>query len=159
MQYIELTQGKQAVVDDEDYEWLSKYTWCVSNHNGTDYAVNSRLEYMHRLILDPSPGMFCDHINHDGLDNRRENVRICTRTENQQNRRPQSGFVSKFKGVYRHSVHKRWVAQIKIASKAYYCGLYKNEEDAALVYNIYAVTLFGKFAVLNEINCFKGRGV
>lgn len=158
MKYIELTQGKHTMVDDEDYEWLSCYKWCTSNHSGTDYVINSKLEYMHRLILCPPYGMVCDHINHDGLDNQKENIRVCTSSENQINKKPQLGFTSKYKGVYWH-IRNKWASLIKINQRGYHCGLYINEEDAALVYNLYAITIFGKYAYLNEVNCFKGKGV
>lgn len=95
MKLIPLTQGKFAKVDDLDYEWLSKHKWYAQRNasDGLFYAargkrVNGRVIkiYMHRQITDCPPGKEVDHGNRDSLDNRRENIKVCTRKENLQNR-------------------------------------------------------------------------
>ncbi|MMZ67947.1 hypothetical protein D1872_305870 [compost metagenome] len=90
MREIPLTQGKVAIIDDEDFEKVSAYKWCYSSTIG--YAVSRKVVngkrqpvLMHRLILDAPPGLVTDHINHDKLDNRKANLRLCTRHENNRN--------------------------------------------------------------------------
>jgi hypothetical protein len=145
---IPLTQGKFTLVDNADYEWLNKHKWYV-NHG---YAVSGfpvRLR-MHRLILglDKTDSRECDHINGNKLDNRRFNLRICNKSQNQQNRISRTGS-SKYKGVTRHKKTGRWQAQIRHQGKRYYLGLYINEVEAAQAYNERAKKLFGEFARLN----------
>lgn len=87
---IQLTQGKVTLVDDEDYEWLSQWKWCAKDgRNGNFYAFRAsknKSTYMHRLILDTPKGKVTDHINGNGLDNRRINLRICSYRENSHNK-------------------------------------------------------------------------
>ena len=86
MKEIPLTRGKFALVDDEDYEWLSQWKWYCST---TGYAVRgckNRILYMHREIAKTKPGMLTDHINRNKLDNRKENLRFCSHRENMKNR-------------------------------------------------------------------------
>ncbi len=94
MKEIELTRGKVTLVDDYDYPFLMQVKWYALPRHGHWYAathnpgVGPRTIYMHRIIMDPSSDMVIDHINHNGLDNQRHNLRICTHTENLRNRRP-----------------------------------------------------------------------
>ena len=103
MRVIALTQGKVALVDDEDYECLMAMgSWCaVIRSSGwrAQTQHNGKLQYMHRIILDAPSNLEVDHINHDTLDNRRCNIRLCTRSQNMQNQRKSSGKSSKYKGV------------------------------------------------------------
>lgn len=153
MKYIELTQGKRAIVDDADCDMLMQHKWYAVNNNNHWYA-STRLRNrggiipMHRLLLDIPQGIECDHINHDGLDNRRSNIRPCTTSQNQQNRLLIFGS-SKYKGVS----WKRgaWEAGIRKDGKWSYLGRYETEDDAALAYNLYAMTLFKEYACLNEV--------
>jgi len=159
MKNIQLTQGKFAIVDDADYEWLSKFKWCAVKDRYTFYAVRSiRLPNgkqqkirMHREIL----GLKCgdkrqgDHRNHNGLHNWRDNLRICTNTENQYNQRPQKDRSSQFKGVSWHKSHLKWEANIMINGKNLYLGNYVSEIEAAHVYDAAAIKYYGEFANLN----------
>lgn len=81
MKYIELTKQEKALVDDEDYNWLSYFKWHYANGYAQSNLLKNRLS-MHSLIMNTPKGMDTDHINHNTLDNRRENLRICTRSEN-----------------------------------------------------------------------------
>ena len=97
MKKIPLTQGKFALIDDKDFELVSKYKWCACKIYNTFYAVTSVSKpdnriakiYMHRLILNPPAGFGVDHRDINGLNNRRYNLRPCNRTQNAQNQRPQ----------------------------------------------------------------------
>ena len=150
-----ITQGYEAIVDDEDHKNLSQHKWYRIKGG---YAI-SRIEingeekfiYMHREIMKPSDGMEVDHINGKKLDNRRCNLRICERWQNNGNQKKRKGGSSKFKGVYRHTQTGKWCAYIHKKDKAYYLGCFVNEYEAASAYNEEAKKYFGEYAWLNEI--------
>jgi hypothetical protein len=131
MKEIQLTQGKVAIVDDDDFEWLARQKW----HYAHGYAANSKFEYMHRIIL-PCPGdMQVDHKNHDGLDNRRCNIRICTASQNiANNRKPTHGITSIYKGVHFEKFTKKWRAQIMHSGKSISLGRFETQDDAHNAY-------------------------
>lgn len=151
---ISLTQGKFALVDAADFDWLNKYPWHAKRYDRLWYAVNSyeingrrTTRRMHRMILNVPKGKQTDHRNLNGLDNRRTNLRICTHGQNNQNRRVCRNSASQYKGVFRSG--KKWSAAIKINYKKYHLGTFANEIDAAKVYDTAALELFGEFALLN----------
>jgi len=94
--------------------------------------------------------MIVDHINGNGLDNRRSNIRLSTYSHNSANMKKYEG-TSKYKGVSWMKNKKSWLAQINSKGKHWYLGRFKNEEDAAIVYNVAAQLVFGKFARLNNV--------
>lgn len=160
---IPLTQGYYAIVDKDDYEMLSKFKWRVKpSKSGVVYAF--RRQYinggkgkttpirMHRFIMNADDGQMVDHINGNGLDNRKSNLRFCCNQENAANRKKAHG-TSKYKGVNWHKAAKSWVAQATLNDKKIHLGYYKTEEEAALAYNKGAVIVFGEFARLNVIPC------
>jgi hypothetical protein len=158
MRYIELTQGQRAKVDDADYEELSKYEWCAcwDKHTRSYYAKRgtwdgSRMHTiaMSRQIMGAAPGEKVDHWNHDTLDNQRENLRKCTNSQNQQNRKSYDGKTSMFKGVDWHKSTSKWHAQIALAGKKMHIGYFTNERSAAMAYDARARELFGEFALTN----------
>jgi hypothetical protein len=104
---------------------------------------------MHRQITSAPPGLVVDHINHNGLDNRKDNLRLCTRAQNALNQRPRKGTSSRYKGVYWHERDKRFYAQISHKGRRYHLGSYKSEIQAAKAYDKKAKELFGEFAHLN----------
>jgi len=113
---IPLTQGKFAIVDAEDYEWLNQYKWHTDKAQNTYYAVsqkNRKTIKMHRLITGAPKGLFVDHRDHNGFNNRRDNLRLCTNQENQQNKQPMCGKTSKYKGVHRCKTRKIFRAKIR----------------------------------------------
>jgi len=151
MREIELTQGIIALVDDEDFEELRRHKWHAIKKGKFWYAVRNvgrKRIFMHREILDAQPGQFCDHINHDGLDNRRVNLRLCTRAENQWNSRSRPG-TSHYKGVSFYRKTDKWRAQVMMAGETYHLGLFEKEEDAACSYDAAAREIFGQFACVN----------
>ena len=154
---IELTQGKVALVDDADGVELQKHKWCAMHVYNCWYAVrrpthNGPLELMHRTILDPPSGLEVDHINLDGLDNRRENLRVASRQQNSRNTRPRTNAVSRFKGVSRNLRGGRpWRGRIVVDRREIGLGYFTTEAEAALAYNEAATRLFGEYALLNEV--------
>ena len=151
---IPLTQDKYAIVDEEDYEWLCKCKWYAQRVGKDYYARNRRKEglvSMHRVILNAPKGLVVDHINHNTLDNRRKNLRLCTWAQNNQNRRPskRKNKLSKYKGVSFYKKSKLYRALIWCNKKQYFLGYFKDETDAAKAYDKKARELFGEFAYLN----------
>ena len=152
MKTIPLTQGMVAIVDDEDFEYLSKFKWHLkrsSKKARVVYAVahepnttrNSTKLRMHRLIL---PGVKeVDHINGDGLDNRRQNLRAATKSQNMMNMKKHRDNVAGYKGVSRNGI--RWVARIGFER----IGAFRSPIEAARAYDAAASFLFGEFARLN----------
>jgi hypothetical protein len=124
-------KGLYAIVDDFDYEMLSKHSWCLDVGGG--YAM-SRVNYktmrMHRMILNPPNGLVVDHINRNKLDNRRSNLRIATTSQNMLNANRRSNNKSGFNGVTYSTRDKRWVAQVKLNYKNILLGYFKDKEDA-----------------------------
>lgn len=157
MKRLELTRGFTALVDDEDYASLSRYSWYTVNGRGCFYAgrlEGGRLLLMHRVILDAPADRQVDHVHrHDLLkiiDNRRENLRLATPSQNQMNRRkPRGEYSSRFKGVYWERDRRRYRAAIRLNGKSLRLGRYRHEEDAAKAYDVKAVELFGEFAATN----------
>ena len=157
MKHIELTQGKIAIVDDEDYEWLSKYKWCARREDGDHwYAIRKSAGKhlrMHREILKCPETLHVDHKNGDGLDNRRSNLRTCSNKQNGANRKKNRGqSSSKFKGVHRKRNKNGWYAQIFVDGKQKSLGVFETERDAALAYNEAAIFSYGEFARVNVIS-------
>lgn len=153
MKQIPLSNGKYALVDDEDYPALSQYKWYF-HHEG--YAVRSfrkgtRIKQisMHRFLTNPPKGRQVDHINGNRLDNRRTNLRICTSKENGRNRTKRLGSSSSYKGVYRHRRWDRWDVAVGSGKTRIWLGGFNNEHHAALVYDLWAVDLYGEFAKTN----------
>jgi hypothetical protein len=147
---IALTRGLVTLVDDEDFEWLSTMKWHAATHGSRGQwsaGAGHRTIRMHRLIMSAPVGMQVDHINGDPLDNRRCNLRLCTRRQNQGNRRSVSNCLG-VKGVT--LLRGAFVAAIRVHGKLKYLGAYKTKEDAARAYDRAAVQEFGTFAATNQ---------
>ena len=149
---IPLTRRKFAVVDLQDYYRLSKYRWYATVSRNTFYAARKRRGkriFMHREIMRPGEDMVVDHVDRDGLNNRRSNLRLCTVGENCCNAVGNAGAMSKYKGVGWHKRIKKWTATIQAEKQSYHIGYFKNEIDAARAYDRRARKLHRQFAYLN----------
>ncbi len=151
----ELIIKDRIVLYDADNEPLiSPFKWGIRlGWGNTPYVIariNGKNIPMHRHIMKPEKGFLVDHKNHNTLDNRKENLRICTRQQNMWNRKRTCG-TSKFKGVYWCNTNNKWISEVTLNSKKIYLGRYKTETEAAKAYNAKAKELFGEFACLNHI--------
>jgi hypothetical protein len=158
MKTIPVGHGQSAIVDDEDYDKLSKYKWYAHRRNSNTSYYASRVEYsngrytniiMHRVITNAKSNMVVDHINGNGLDNRHENLRVCTRSENSRNCKKHCDNKSGYKGVHLRKDTKKWSAQIKIDSKVINLGKFDDAISAAKAYDEAAKKYHGNFASLN----------
>lgn len=151
---LTLLRGEITLIDDSDAEWASKYQWRLS-HQG--YAVRSeqtkagyREVSIARELLNAPSGFEVDHINRDRLDNRRCNLRLVTKQQNQMNRSKLSGTTSRFIGVYIHRGRKKmWDSRITIGGRIIWLGSYYDETEAALAYDNMAKKMKGEYANLN----------
>ncbi len=156
MREIVMYGGVKTQVDDEDYEAASQITWHAERKGHLSYAGIRmyfrdeklyRKVYLHRWLLKPPRGMVVDHIDGDGLNNQRSNLRICTQAENARNMRKHGDGKYRFKGV--HSYGKLYEAYITYNRNRYYLGAYATEEEAGAAYNAAALEFFGEYANLN----------
>lgn len=162
MKEIKLTQGKVAMVDDEDYDFLMQWKWFARKKINTYYTTryNGRLNgkqkpniQMHRVILNAPKGVDVDHKDHNGLNNQKNNIRLCTNTQNQQNKIGWGKSI--FKGVcvsFVRGKYKSIIAYIDINKNHKYLGSFATEELAAIAYNEAAKKYYGEFANLNIIS-------
>lgn len=143
-------RGGFALVDDEDFEKLNKWKWHKNIRGYVVGYVNRKKIFLHRFIVEVPKGLFIDHINHDPLDNRKENLRICTGRQNSYNQKPiRKNNKSGFKGVFWKENHKKWYAVIGIDNTKKYLGFFDDKVKAAKAYDNAAKKLHGKFASLN----------
>lgn len=152
MRFIELTQNKQAVVDDEDYEYLNQWKW----HYSHGYAVRAEIVnnkqikiYLHRFILGNPVKSEVDHINNNKLDDRKSNLRKASRTQNTTNKTLQSNNTSGYKGVSFDKHSNKWHSYIRTDGYRINLGRFENIKDAAIEYDKKAKELFGEYAKLN----------
>ena len=159
MKEIELTQGFKALVDDCDYDLVSQYEWHADMKSGYPYAMTNiylpngkrtRIS-MHRLIMGCSygDGKIVDHKNRDTTNNTRENLRICTHSQNCTNAIGK-GSSCGYKGVCYLPKRNQYYVDINNKGKRKYIGIYSNAEDAAYAYNEAAKKYYGEFAWLNN---------
>ena len=165
MREIPLTKGYTAVVDDEDYERVSRRKWCASVTHRKDGSIKgvyaqrrvslggggSAIQLLHRFIAGITDSKVqVDHVDHDGLNNRRENLRAATNTQNSRNSRLSANNTSGFKGVTWEKSRGLWQAQIYIAGRNYVLGHFASAQLAAVAYDTAACDHFGEFALTNQ---------
>lgn len=147
---IELTKGAFATVDLDDVEKITRYSWILSDKGYAVAQINRGTVQMHRLIFSAEKGQEVDHINSNRTDNRKQNLRFCTRSQNMMNRRKLAEKASRYKGVSIDRAKKsKWKAEIQLDKKRVVLGRFPTEEAAARAYDAKAKELFGDFACLN----------
>ena len=148
---IPLGKGLFATVDASDYEQVSKYRWYATHNGGKNvYAATTTKDgktmHMHRMLMRPRKGYVVDHIDGNGLNNRRCHLRVCTHAQNMANRTPRGGS-SQFVGVYRSK--DKWLAHVTHRGKYHYVGIFDDEVEAAKARDRKAYALHGQYAYLN----------
>jgi len=148
-----------AQVDDSDFEFLNSFMWYGQPQlTGKYYAVRQsllengkqRTVRMHMVIMNTPKGKHTDHKDGDGLNNQRNNLRICTPGQNQMNKIGSKNVTSKYKGVWYCKNKKGWMVAIRAYNKRMPIGRFKTEENAAIAYNIFAEKYHGEFANYNK---------
>lgn len=152
-------QGRVILVDREDFPLVGASRWTgLFKHDGLFYAQRHNkdkgtAEVMHRVILGLEKGdPKVDHVNHNGLDNRRKNLRLATNAENAAHRRKSSNSPRRFKGVSLPERCRHWRSEIRVNRQRILLGNFVTEEEAAMRYNIAARKFFGEFAALNQVD-------
>jgi hypothetical protein len=160
MKEIELTRDKVALVDDEVFEMINKKRW-YATHFGYASRKSTKKEkangapsvtYMHRQITNAGKEKDVDHINGNRLDNRKENLRVCSRSENLRNQKRKSpSKTSVYKGVCLVKNTQKWRSYIYYDEKAHHLGTFDSETKAALAYNKSALEHYGEYALINKV--------
>lgn len=153
---ITLKNGAVIQIDEEDYAIVEKHRWYTtkSGSRKKTYActkINGQKVLIHRIILSAESGQVVDHINGDGMDNRKVNLRLCTHTQNLWNQKKNKNNRSGYKGVFYSQHHGRWAAEINADRTRHFLGYFEVIEDAARAYNEAAIKYHGHFAELNRI--------
>lgn len=146
-------KGLVALVSDRIYDEVAQHRWYPVNACGLTYAVRKyyegqtrKTQYMHTFITSYTR---TDHVNHNGLDNRDENLRAATARQNMMNKRSQIGSSSRHKGVYWDKRAKKWAARIRTSQGRKFLGLFIDEDDAGRAYDVAARDEFGEYACAN----------
>lgn len=161
MRKIPLGHNEFALIDDEDFDFINQWKWCLfkTKRTTTKYAKRgvyvskgkSKTIFMHRILLGLNdPNILCDHKDHNGLNNQRNNLRPATKSQNCANKKPPKNTTSNYLGVSWHKLSKRWIVHIRSKGVHKHVGLFKNEKDAAIAYNVAAINAHGDFANLNK---------
>lgn len=150
MRTLEIINKQTVILDDEDYEKVSKIHWFVSKNNYAFATIKGKVISIHKLVsgFESDHENMIDHINGNPLDNRKSNLRLVTASENRMNARKitkANGTTSRFKGVFKKAKSKRWSSQVK----GKHIGYFDTEEEAAKAYDVWAKGLSGGKALLN----------
>ena len=153
---VKLTRGLVTIIDAEDLELVSQWKWCAQRSGNTNYAQRTdyshgkQLVILHRVLVNAPIGIEVDHENGNGLDNRKENLRLCTRSQNSMNKRKRKGCSSDYKGVSKFNDGRRkpWNVVITVDYQRH-TRSFPTEIEAALWYDEMAREHFGEFAKLN----------
>lgn len=156
MREILLTQGRIALVDDTDYDWLNQWKWCANKGRYTYYAMRragTTNAMMHRIILNAPDGIEVDHINSNGLDNRKTNLRLCPHSENHFHAKLRIDNQTGFKGVSFKCLRPKrsYIARIQVNNKEFHIGCYQTVKAAARAYDRAALKHHGEFALTNKM--------
>jgi hypothetical protein len=163
MKYIDISTKKHpntfALVDDSDFCRLNQYKWHMLKVRNSNYVSRKNKingiwvnVFMHREILSPPKGVMIDHVDGNGLNNQKKNMRLCSHSQNMQNRRKHKLTYSKYKGVVWNKKLNKWQSRILHENKRIHIGTFQNEIDAAKAYDKKSKELCGEFACLNFID-------
>jgi hypothetical protein len=156
---IQLTQGQFAIVDSEDFEELNKFKWHAKYFKSENIFYASRSDnsfktvkaiLMHRIILKATLHDYVDHVNHDTLDNRKINIRICTNSQNKMNCKLYSNNKSGINGVRWLKHLNKWAGKITVNNKCIHLGVFANKDDAIKARQNAKIKYFGEFAFNKE---------
>lgn len=153
--WLPLSKDRFALIDEEDFERVSPWLWsvCVRQNPYSPYALRRQMHktiYLHRFIMNAPKNRDVDHIDGNGLNCRKSNLRVCTHAQNQYNyTKCAKRTTSKFKGVHIDRDDGRWISRIKFKGKSINIGVFDTQEQAAHEYDKAAVSYFGKYAKLN----------
>lgn len=155
MKTIYLNTGELTFVDDEDFAFINQWRWAENKggyaQRGSSVNGKKVTVLMHRVIMGAKKGQSIDHVNGDGFDNRKVNLRIATQSQNMHNRKMGKNNTSGYKGVSWSEQAKKWRAMICHNRKPLSLGMFNSAREAAIAYNHAATELFGEFAKLNKI--------
>jgi hypothetical protein len=170
MKKIPLTQGKFALVDDEDFELINGFNWCAAKKGQGYYAVRSSSVkkkdigcenrhpiYLHQMVIKIPKDKVLDHINGNTLDNRKKNLRVCSQLQNKWNSKKPITNTSGFKGVTWDKYKNKWKSQIRSNGRGKHLGNFDDLKKAAVEYDKAAKRLFGEFAKMNFPDNVKGQ--
>lgn len=157
---IPLGEDRFTIVEPRDFYRYNNFNWCPNENGPNNYAVrlvtickkgekSIKLVSLHREIMKHPKGLFVDHKNGDGLDNRRANLRVATRSQNMCNVQKRKNTSSRFIGVCFHKRNKLWAVRIQYRGKGIWLGYFEDEIEAARVYDRAAIKYHGEFARLN----------
>lgn len=147
--YVPLTQGYEAVIDADDAIAVGQHNWCAEVRGHTVYAIRSSSSgniRLHRWMIGAPIGLVADHIDGDGLNNRRANLRVATHSQNLYNQRTNSHNASGLKGAFYRPLEKRWQSHIRVAGKTHYLGFFKTPEAAHQAYCEASARFHGAFS-------------
>lgn len=149
MKKIITKEGKEVLVDDEDFEYLSEFDWGMAK----DYprtTIQNTSYYLHKMVMGVSSDSLVDHVDGNTLNNQKSNLRKCSKLENSRNRKLSKRNKSGYKGVTWYSRNEKWRASISVNNKVLWLGLFVNPVDAAIAYDLAAKRYYGEFAKTNK---------
>lgn len=161
---IKISSSKYTLIDEIDFDLVKKFKWSYTGKNGYVGRMDGNKKvYLHRFIINAPENIQVDHINHDKLDNRRENLRLVNQSQSNMNREKINNKHG-FKGIYYYdnrkyykkkteikTNHKNWISRIKVNGKYIRLGSFYTKEEAVLAYNKAAIKYFGNYAKLNKL--------
>jgi hypothetical protein len=143
-----LKNGLNFTIDKDDYDLIKNYSWQTNSENYVQTTINNKSVKLHRFLMNPKENEYVDHINHNTLDNRKENLRVCTNEENCRNKRTYKNNTSGVKGVTWMKKNQVWIARITYNKKRIHLGCFSTLEEAKKSRQEAEIKYFGEFRYL-----------